>query len=146
MVPFQDSKPLFVRRQEGIIFRGIKYGCDKPFPWKELNVDYKDVAIMYSMQQLYHNDDLETTHKVGDRFIELTAKNLQSLVTLTNKEIKDKSLSKTEFNKNKIKVSRIFDKQIGLLRSWVSRNEQWEEIMDFINKTKVSFLESQGSN
>lgn len=123
---FQDSYPVFVRKQAGITYNGKHYKIDKQFPWKEIDCPYETARQLFLSDQIYHNPELEKQNKVGDRLEELSGKDLKTFVDRVNAHVKAETNSADEYKKKKVKVSRVDEKQRGLIRSWL-RNNAWAE-------------------
>jgi hypothetical protein len=141
----QIDYPLFVRDfHKPVIWHGREYKYNSHFPWKELGVPYDTVKALFNSDQLYHNPDLEREHKVGDRLEELNATNIERLYLLVNAWIKKNTSTNTQYNNKKIKVSRIKDKQVGLIRAWVNQNQKWEDAQKEYLRIKADLIESQG--
>lgn len=133
--PFQHAKPVFVRdRYKPIKVNGKSYKYQDYFPWQEIGLDIEKAEILYNIDRIYHNEELEVQSKVGDRLSEFKGEKLKTLVRLTNSMIKQRCTTDKEFQNKKIKGSTIEDKQRGLIRSWINRNhwalEEYYEIRD----------------
>lgn len=118
-IPFQINSPVFVR----IPFqsRGKIWERGKPFKWAEMGMDEKRIRIMYNQGFLFHDDDLAAnldTSVVGDGLDELDLDSLHALVKQINEKVKAKAKTEKEFLRSKCKISKIRDKQTGLIRSW----------------------------
>lgn len=96
------------------------------FNWRERNIPEDRVAVLYNVQNIYHNKDLEKESKAGDRLVEMSIDQLDTLVNLLNTEVKSRTSSTAEFNSKKCKKSKLEDKQRGLVRSFL-RNNRWVE-------------------
>lgn len=115
-IPFQWDRPVFVKIQfDG---HGKTWETQKHFPWKELGVDKDKVMNLYNIGYLYHNEELAANMKVGDGLEALDVDGLHALVDSINQKVKNRTDSKTEFDRKKCKKSKILDKQRGLIRSW----------------------------
>lgn len=141
----QHDIPVFVRSFHfPVVCQGKTFVKDQHFPWKEMGLDAKIVEQLFAIDRLYHNPELEKAAKVGDRLEELTPTNLQKLYTLVNSDMKTVlKVSKADFTRYKIKHSKVREKQIGLMRSWVSSNSKWEELMEIWHSRKNDLIESQ---
>ena len=118
----QYSKPLFVRsRHKTIKFKGKEWFYNQYFPWQELGMPEDKIRILFDIGMVYHNENLEKEVKVGDRLVEINDEDILKLIRLTNSELKKRAANDTEFGRIKIKQSKIRDKQIGLIRSWMNR-------------------------
>ena len=119
---FQVDWPLFIKMP--VEANGKKWKRGEHFNWLEQSIDQDKVAILYATGYLYHNKELEVQNKVGDRLSELSGKQLDTLVTLLNAIVKDRTSSANEFNIKKCKKSKIDDKQRGLIRRFLN-NSAW---------------------
>ena len=54
------------------------------FNWRERNIPEDRVAVLYNVQNIYHNKDLEKESKAGDRLVEMSIDQLDTLVNLLN--------------------------------------------------------------
>ncbi len=123
MNTIQYDRPLFVRnRYRPVTWKGRSWGFQERFPWAELEVPYETVTTLFNNDQLYHSEELEVKNKVGDRLSELNAHQLGRLVSNLNKIVKDRTVTDNEFKQKKCKVSKIADKQRGLIRQWLRAN------------------------
>lgn len=124
MEPIQYAQPLFVNdRRSPIIWKGKEFKYNEYFPWQELSVPKEAVTALYNQYKLYHNPALETQQKVGDRLSEFEGEKLKTLVRLVNSMVKQRCTTDKEFQQKRIKGSTVADKQRGLIRSWINRNE-----------------------
>lgn len=125
----QDNLPVFVRsRYRPIVWSGRKFKFQSHFPWQEMGVPRSTVEILFNSDQLYHDESLEVENKVGDRLAELNQAQLNRLVILLNGEIKSKTTSKEQYNRSRVRISKIEDKQRGLLRTWIRATPSWNDI------------------
>lgn len=134
---FQYSKPVFVRdRYKPIKVKGKWYKYNDYFPWQEVGLEAEKAQIMYDIDRLYHNEELEVESKVGDRLSELKGEKLKKLVRLTNALVKKRCTTDKEYQSKKVKGSLVEEKQRGLIRAWVNRNnwalDEYYEIRDSI--------------
>ena len=106
------------------------------FNWAERNIDQKSVASLYAQGFIYHNTTLAKANKVGDRLGEMNSEQLYSLVRQLNDIVKRQTTSTKEFNNKKCKISKLDDKQRGLIRRFLNHNpwisDQYYEIRDTI--------------
>tara|TARA_R110002096_G_scaffold136918_1_gene289947 strand:+ start:1223 stop:1594 length:372 start_codon:yes stop_codon:yes gene_type:complete len=94
------------------------------FNWLERGIDADKVASLYVTNYLHHNKELEVQSKVGDRLSEFSSKKLDTLVSLLNVIVKDRTSSASEYNLKKCRKSKIDDKQRGLIRRFLN-NSAW---------------------
>ena len=132
---WQVDWPVFVKRPFSAFGKPWKIG--EEFNWQlQVGAQEDKIAQLYKSGYIQHNRDLEVTTKVGDRLSELNSEQLLSLVKLVNKEVQDRTSTTKEYNDKKIKQSRIDDKQRGLIRAWLNRNnwmlEDYYRIRDSI--------------
>lgn len=132
---WQVDWPVFIKRPFSAFGKPWKIG--EEFNWQlQVGAQEDKIAQLYKSGYIYHNRDLEVTTKVGDRLSELNSEQLLSLVKLVNKEVQSRTSTTKEYNDKKIKQSRIDDKQRGLIRAWLNRNnwmlEDYYRIRDSI--------------
>ena len=132
---WQVDWPVFVKRPFSAFGKPWKIG--EEFNWQlQVGAQEDKIAQLYKSGYIQHNRDLEVTTKVGDRLSELNSEQLLSLVKLVNKEVQDRTSTTKEYNDKKIKQSRVDDKQRGLIRAWLNRNnwmlEDYYRIRDSI--------------
>lgn len=122
---FQVDWPVFVKRP----FKAGKkrYERGEHFNWPEVGAEERDVAALFANGFIYHNPDLEAEHKVGYRLHELTTGQLRSLVSLLNDRVKSRTESKEQYNKIRVRVSRIPEKQRTMIRRFLHNNPSFEE-------------------
>ena len=120
----QIDWPLFVK----IPFSsgGRNWTKGEEFKWAELGVEQDRVAKLYSINYVHHNPALEAQNKVGDRLHEMNSSQLHSLVIQLNAELKSRTVSQKDYDKNRCRQSKIDTKQRGLIRRWLYSN-QWSE-------------------
>lgn len=121
---WQADWPLFVK----IPFSsgGRNWTKGEEFKWAELGVEQDRVAKLYSISYVHHNPALEKQNKVGDRLHEMNSAQLHSLVIQLNAELKSRTVSQKDYDKNRCRQSKIDTKQRGLIRRWLYSN-QWSE-------------------
>ena len=143
MTPFQFDEPVFVRdRYNPITMKGKVYRYNDHFPWRELGLDEDRALALYNADRIYHNESLiETTHLVAPSL--LTPTNLETLVNLLNAEIKKKTTSVNQYNKKKVKQSKIREKQLGLLKTWRAHNQKWSDMAEMYDTKLKELYESQ---
>lgn len=118
----QYSKPLFVRsRHKSVIWKGKEWTYNDLVPWQEVGIPEDKIKILFDIGLVYHNESLEKETKVGDRLVEINDEDILKLIRLANSELKKRAANDTEFGRIKIKQSKVRDKQIGLIRSWMNR-------------------------
>ena len=123
---WQVDWPLFVK----IPFSsgGRNWTKGEEFKWAELSVEQDRVAKLYSISYVHHNPALEAQNKVGDRLHEMNSSQLHSLVIQLNAELKSRTVSQKDYDKNRCRQSKIDNKQRGLIRRWLYSNKWSEEI------------------
>jgi hypothetical protein len=122
---WQIDWPLFVK----VPFHseGHEWKKGDHYPWRTIGfsgVKEESVARLYNSGYLYHNPELEKETKVGDRLNEMNKAQIETLVGLLNAEVKSNTNSTAEYNAKKCKISKIEEKQRGLVRSFL-RNNSW---------------------
>ena len=119
---WQVDWPVFVKIPFSSFGKYWKKG--EEFNWSvQIGADASKIAHLYAAGYIYHNRDLEKSTKVGDRLSEMDSEQLLKLVKLVNVEIKQRTTTEKEYNNKRIKQSKIDDKQRGLIRAWLYRNE-----------------------
>lgn len=127
-IPFQVDRPVFVKIPFTASGRSLKVGDQ--FKWLETGFPRDRAMTLYNQGFLYHSDEKVAEKRdetLGDGLEALSETELASLVKKLNETVKAKTKSETEFNKKKVKTSKIKWKQIGLIRSWRS---QWGHLED----------------
>lgn len=104
---------------------------DQKFRSDDIDDVYWTVFQLYKNNYIRHNREKEKSNKIGDRLGEMSDGQLYRLVAALNSIVKQKAVSKTEFNKIKCKQSKITDKQRGLIRTFLHQNPWIVE--DFYN-------------
>jgi len=131
---FQCDWPVFVKTPFNA--DGKQWKKSEHFNWAERNIDTKDAATLYAQGFIYHNTALAKENKVGDRLGEMNSEQLYSLVRQLNDVVKKQTTSTKEFNSKKCKISKLDDKQRGLIRRFLNHNpwisDQYYEIRDTI--------------
>ena len=127
--PFQYDKPVFVRNPNGLLMSGKRYAKGDLVPWKERGLPLSNIERMYNEHHLHHNEDMEEAVKapVGDGLDEMSVEQLHILVKTINAKVKAKTSNEAEFDRKKCRVSKVKDKQAGLIRSW-RRNYGYLEV------------------
>lgn len=118
--PFQYDKPVFVRNPNGLLMSGKRYAKGDLVPWKERGLPLSNIERMYNEHHLHHNEDMEEAVKapIGDGLDEMSVEQLHILVKTINAKVKAKTSNEAEFDRKKCRVSKVKDKQAGLIRSW----------------------------
>ncbi len=119
---WQVDWPVFIKLPVSANGKNWKRG--EHFNWLEQSIDQDKVASLYASGYLYHNKELEVQNKVGDRLSEFSSKQLDTLVSLLNVIVKDRTSSTSEYNIKKCRKSKIDDKQRGLVRRFLN-NSAW---------------------
>lgn len=115
-LPFQIDLPVFVKVEFN--GQGRNWKRQEHFPWKELGIEQDKVMSLYSIDYLYHNNELASNMKVGDGLETLDVDGLHALVDSINEKVKATAKGQADFERKKCKKSKILDKQRGLIRSW----------------------------
>jgi hypothetical protein len=99
---------------------GKRYAKGDLVPWKERGLPLSNIERMYNEHHLHHNEDMEEAVKapVGDGLDEMSVEQLHILVKTINAKVKAKTSNEAEFDRKKCRVSKVKDKQAGLIRSW----------------------------
>jgi len=119
---WQVDWPVFVKMPFSA--DGREWKRQEHFNWAERDIDQKAVATLYATGHIYHNYALEETSKVGDRLGELNGEKLKRLVVQLNDIVKRRTTTTKEFQDKRCKQSKLEDKQRGLIRRFLNRN-QW---------------------
>ena len=118
---WQVDWPLFVKMPFTAFGKYWKKG--EHFNWHtQHGADETKIAQLYGAGFVHHNRAKEKEEKVGDRLYELHSDDFLTLIRLANYQIEKVTANKNEFNRKKIKQSKILDKQRGLIRSWKANN------------------------
>jgi hypothetical protein len=128
---WQIDRPVFVKL--AFTAFGKKWERGDEFNWINQNFREEDweqqlfnVANLYNSEFLHHDTSREKANKVGDRLSELNGEELYRLVAQLNAEVKERTSGSEEFAKKKCKISKIDDKQRGLIRRWL-RSNPWAQ-------------------
>lgn len=118
---FNPSRPVFVK-VETLQSAGRFYKRGDRLNWEFAGVPYWKMLQLYASDLIHHHEGLEEDVakkvKIGDGLEELSLDELHILVGNINRKVKDKTTSDKEFLSKKCSVSKIKDKQIGLIRRW----------------------------
>lgn len=118
---FNPSRPVYVK-QNDLQMAGKFWKKGERFNWDFFGTPHETIQQMFFNDQLHHNEELEevavTRIAIGDGLAELSLEQLQALVENINGKVKAKTKDSKEFLQKKCSVSRIKDKQIGLIRRW----------------------------
>lgn len=118
--PFQYDQPVFVRNPKGLLMSGKRYEKGDHVPWKERGLPKANIERLYNEHHLHHNDELAAATldvKVGDGLDLMTVEELHILVDNINVKVKAK-VPKEDYDRKKCRISKIKDKQCGMIRSW----------------------------
>lgn len=141
MKPIGWQKYLNVYCKTEFTAQGRDYKKGDLFKWAEMNVPEEKVHQLYRSGFLYHNPEFDVQQKSGDRLNELNRNKLDRLVSLINDKVKKKTTNQTDFNRKRIKYSKLDDKQRTHIRIWLNRFEEFTddfyEARDFILNEKV---------
>jgi hypothetical protein len=121
-VPFSSGGRNWIRGEE--------------FKWPELGVEESTVSKLYSISHVHHNPELEVQNKSGDRLHEMGEKQLNTLVTLLNAELKSRTVSAKDFTEKRCRQSRLPLKQRGLIRRFLYSN-QWCDAFFYETRDKI---------
>jgi len=131
---WQVDWPVFVKMPFSA--DGREWKRQEHFNWAERGIDQKQVATIYATGHIYHNYELEKQNKVGDRLGELNSEQLKRLVVQLNDIVKRRTTTTKEFQDKRCKQSKLEDKQRGLVRRFLNRNqwilEDFEGIRDYL--------------
>lgn len=121
----QIDWPLFVKNP----FKSGRFTLQRGdhFKWQESNIDPAAVAQLYAQGYIGHDAEREITNNLGDRLLELTKGQMDTLVRLLNAEVKNRCVTKEEFNKSRCKGSSKLDRQRGLVKSFLRQNPWIED-------------------
>lgn len=127
---------MFVKTPFSAYGKDWKFG--EHFNWQERDTDPAKIAILYNSGFIYHNETLAVKERVGDRLNEMNLSQLETLVNLMNARIKKDAANTKESTENKIKQSRIEEKQRALVRRWLFSNpwanDLFKEVRDSVLK------------
>ena len=126
--PFQYDKPIFVRNPQGLLMNGKRYEKGDLVPWVERGLSKANIERLYNEHHLHHNEDMEevASAPVGDGLDDMTVEQLHILVQNINQKVKAKTSSNSEYDRKKCRISKVKDKQAGLIRSWRRNYGQFE--------------------
>jgi ribonuclease I len=118
---FNPSRPVYVK-QNDLQMAGKFWKKGERFNWDFFGTPHETIQQMFFNDMLHHNEELEEVAvsriSIGDGLAELSLEQLQALVENINGKVKAKTKDSKEFLQKKCSVSRIKDKQIGLIRRW----------------------------
>lgn len=117
--PFQYDKPIYVRNPNGLLMNGKRYEKGDLVPWKERGLPLANIERMYNEMHLHHLDldKTEAPVLVGDGLDDMSIDELHILVDNINAKVKAK-VDPKQYDMKKCRISKIKDKQCGLIRSW----------------------------
>lgn len=117
--PFQYDKNVYVRNPNGLLMNGRRYEKGDLVPWKERGLPKENIERLYNELHLHHNEDLDEVQKpkIGDGLDEMNSEELGILVKSINDKVKAKVATK-DYDMRKCRVSKLPEKQRGLIRSW----------------------------
>jgi len=132
LLGFQEVKPVFVKRPFSAYGKQWKYGeefnwINQPSRKEDWDRQRKRTQTLYNQGFIHHDSARESANKVGDRLSELNGSKLYELVSQLNAIVKKQTSSMTEFTEKKCKLSKIDDKQRGLIRQWLRKNTWAQE-------------------
>jgi hypothetical protein len=118
---FNPSRPVYVKLND-LQLAGKFWKKGERFNWDFFGISYETIQQLFFNDMLHHNEALEEVAvsriSIGDGLAELSLEQLQALVESINGKVKAKTKDNKEFLQKKCSVSRIKDKQIGLIRKW----------------------------
>jgi hypothetical protein len=118
---FNPSRPVYVKLND-LQLAGKFWKKGERFNWDFFGTPYEIIQQLFFNDMLHHNEELEevavTRIAIGDGLAELSLDQLHALVENINGKVKAKTKDSKEFLQKKCSVSRIKDKQIGLIRRW----------------------------
>jgi len=118
---FNPSRPVYVKIN-GLQMAGKFWKKGERFNWDFFGTPHETIQQLFFNDMLHHNEELEEVAvsriSIGDGLAELSLEQLQALVENINGKVKAKTKDNKEFLQKKCTVSRIKDKQIGLIRKW----------------------------
>ena len=118
---FNPSRPVYVKLND-LQLAGKFWKKGERFNWDFFGTPYEIIQQLFFNDMLHHNEELEEVAvsriSIGDGLAELSLEQLQALVENINGKVKAKTKDSKEFLQKKCSVSRIKDKQIGLIRRW----------------------------
>ena len=118
---FNPSRPVYVKINN-LQMAGKFWKKGERFNWNFFGISYETIQQMFFNDMLNHNEELEevavTRIAIGDGLAELSLDQLHALVDNLNGKVKAKTKDSKEFLQKKCSISKIKDKQIGLIRRW----------------------------
>ena len=118
---FNPSRPVYVKINN-LQMAGKFWKKGERFNWNFFGISYETIQQMFFNDMLHHNEELEevavTRIAIGDGLAELSLDQLHALVDNLNGKVKAKTKDNKEFLQKKCSISKIKDKQIGLIRRW----------------------------
>lgn len=118
---FNPARPVFVKL-DGLQAAGKIWKKGERFNWEFFGTPYDVIQQLFFNDMLHHNEELEevaaTKISIGDGLEEFSIDQLHLLVDNINGKVKAKTKDTKEFMQKKCSVSKIKDKQIGLIRRW----------------------------
>lgn len=144
---FQEVKPVFIKLPFNAFGRDWKKGehfnwINQAFREEDYPEIRRKVRDMYLSGKIHHDSSREVQQKVGDRLGELDKEEIASLIRQVNAEVKKRCTTDKEFQTKRIKQSKIIDKQRGLIRAWLNRNN-WA--LDIYTDIRDDLLEKANS-
>ena len=118
---FNPSRPVYVKINN-LQMAGKFWKKGERFNWNFFGISYETIQQMFFNDMLHHNEELEEISvskiSIGDGLEELSLDQLHALVDNLNGKVKAKTKDSKEFLQKKCSISKIKDKQIGLIRRW----------------------------
>lgn len=144
---WQVDRPVFIKLPFFAFGRQWKQGDH--FTWdvqayreEDFKKVRRDIHNLYLSGKIHHDSAREVQQKVGDRLGELDKEGIASLIRQVNAEVKKRCTTDKEFQTKRIKQSKIIDKQRGLIRAWLNRNN-WA--LDIYTDIRDDLLEKANS-
>lgn len=119
---FDPRRPLYVKHPSGLNLGGTSYKKNQEIPWIEKSLDELRMRTLFKEGFVHHDSDREMTKNVGDRISEMTITQVHTLYTLLNEVLQKRLNNADDFRKQKIKHSKVQDRQVALIRTWIYRN------------------------
>ena len=127
LLGFQEDKAVFVKTPFNAY--GKVWNTGEEYNWKDYPCKAEDwdkirlrTKIQYDTKFLHHDSAREVEQKVGDRLGELNTEKLISFVRQINVIVKKRTTTEKEFQDKRLKQSKIPEKQRGIIRAWINRN------------------------
>ena len=139
LLGFQENKPVFIKLPFSSFGKQWKAGEEfnwQFYPCRAEDYDRLRVTIkqLYELGKIHHDSSREVEQKVGDRLGELSNEKIHTLILRVNTLVKERTTTDKEYRDKRLKQSKIIDKQRGIIRAWLNRNnwalEEYLKIRD----------------